>query len=115
MSLKLIMIITILLIASFALWGKGRRSKTSEEFQIGVMVKEIDSLLYNYPQPDAFETIAEYGTDSRYYVMIRGWLVQELAGAESLMESTKNREDLHQKHVEKVIFLRKLIRRIDLE
>lgn len=90
-------------------------NRENRAYQIGVMVNEIDSLLYNYTDPKAFEKIAEYGTDSRYYVMIRGWLVQELAGTESLIESTEGREPLHSQHVEKAVFLKKLIRRIDLE
>lgn len=93
----------------------GAVKRESREYKTGVMVSEIDSLLNDYTQPDAFEKIAEYGTDSRYYVMIRGWLVQELSGTESLVESTKGREELQKKHMEKAAFLRKLIRRIDLE
>ncbi|GIU23558.1 hypothetical protein L2719_05260 [Shewanella schlegeliana] len=92
----------------------------SDEYAIGVMVKSLDNAI-KHPSNASLATIAEYGTDSRYYVMIRGWLVQELQGVKSQLAAYNshvqdksydaNRARLQQK----VDFLQHAIRRIDLE
>ena len=51
--------------------------------------------------PRALETIAKHGTDSRYYVMIRGWLVQVKSGVESQLAATKD-PGLKAKHQQRV-------------
>ena len=78
------------------------------------MVIAIDAALKAPEDKKSLETIATYGTDSRHYVMIRGWMVQLLSGSESQLEATREPQ-LKQKHQRKVDFLRKVIRRIDLE
>lgn len=85
-----------------------------EEYQIGLMVKRIDAAIQRPEKPESFETIVMYGTDSRYYVMIRGWLTQELAGVQSQNQASHN-DDQNSKLMQKEIFLTKAIRRIDLE
>ncbi len=86
----------------------------SEEYQIGLMVKKIAAAIQEPEKPESFETIVMYGTDSRYYVMIRGWLVQELSGVESQNLATHNDIE-NSKLMQKELFLSKAIRRIDLE
>ena len=88
--------------------------KASEEYQIGVMVKAISAALKAPEHPESLQTIVKYGQDSRYYVMIRGWLMQELRGVESQHQATRNEVD-KAKFKPKLSLLQKAIRRIDLE
>ncbi|WP_428617375.1 hypothetical protein, partial [Shewanella sp.] len=54
----------------------------TEQQELGVMVQALQQAIAT-PSAEHLEVIARYGTDSRYYVMIRGWLVQQLSGLES--------------------------------
>ena len=86
----------------------------AEEYQIGVMVKRIAEAIDAPGKPESLQAIASFGTDSRYYVMIRGWLIQELRGVESQILPAQ--EDATKvKLRQKADFLEKSIRRIDLE
>ncbi|WP_223292949.1 MULTISPECIES: hypothetical protein [Shewanella] len=99
---------------------------SSQTYQIGVMVEAISIALTKSHEPQSLETISLYGTDSRYYVMIRGWLVQELAGVQSQLDASQQSQsrsisisesdlETKQKFIEQVVFLQQAIRRIDLE
>ena len=89
-------------------------SNNQSEYQIGVMVNAIDKAITD-AQPDSLELIYQYGTDSRYYVMIRGWLVQELTGVQSQLDAHRQQDERRQQLAHKVNFLKQAIRRIDLE
>ncbi|AQS40344.1 hypothetical protein Sps_05275 [Shewanella psychrophila] len=92
--------------------------ESSQTYQIGVMVEAISTALTKPEDPESLTTISQYGTDSRYYVMIRGWLIQELAGVQSQLDATKahdSNSENKQKFIDKVTFLQLAIRRIDLE
>lgn len=93
----------------------------AEARQMGVMVQEIKAILAapaptpaSADEQDALAAIAKYGTDSRHYVMIRGWLREELAGVESQLASVSG-PALQARLTRKAGFLKKAIRRIDLE
>ena len=78
------------------------------------MVKAVAAALDAPEEPASLETIAGYGALTAHYVMIRGWLAQELKGVESQLEAT--RDPAKKSPLEaKASFLRKAIRRIDLE
>lgn len=107
------------LLAPLALQGKEAAPPSpdqakAEALRIGRMVMAVDAALKAPEKPDSLETIARYGTDSRHYVMIRGWLMLELQGVESQWQATREPQ-LKERHHQKVLFLRKAIRRIDLE
>jgi len=96
----------------------------SEEYKIGIMVKALSRAIASPDAPDSLQIITRYGTDSRYYVMIRGWLVQELSGVQSQLDATKDHKTKDHKTKDdsaktalagRVSFLTKAIRRIDLE
>ncbi|QDO82273.1 hypothetical protein FM037_02235 [Shewanella psychropiezotolerans] len=90
----------------------------SQTYRVGVMVEEISDALTKPNDTESLATISQYGTDSRYYVMIRGWLVQELAGVQSQLDASQTNEsnsENKQKFIDKVTFLQRAIRRIDLE
>lgn len=86
----------------------------AEQRRIGTMVIEIDAALKKPADKASLETIARHGTDSRHYVMIRGWLNELLKGTESQLRAARD-PALKQKHQQMADFLRKAIRRIDLE
>ncbi|GIU12462.1 hypothetical protein [Shewanella sp. MBTL60-007] len=86
----------------------------SDEYAIGVMVKSLDNAI-KHPSEKSLTTITSYGTDSRYYVMIRGWLVQELQGANSQLDAYRQDDEIKIRLQRKVDFLKRAIRRIDLE
>lgn len=88
--------------------------ESSEEYQIGIMVKAIDAAIHTPERPGAQEIIVKYGTDSRYYVMIRGWLVQELKGVDSQLLARRG-DSVNSTLQLKADFLGGVIRRIDLE
>ncbi|MDX1756106.1 MAG: hypothetical protein R3175_08620 [Marinobacter sp.] len=92
----------------------GCQTAPTQSQRIGEMVMAIDQALAHPEAPHALETIARYGTDSRHYVMIRGWLVQELRAAESQMAAASD-PVLQHRFSARVQFLRQAIRRIDLE
>lgn len=79
-----------------------------------MMITQIKQALLAPEKEASLQTIAKYGTDTRYYVIIRGWLKEELAGAQSQLEATKE-EKIRISVEKKVKFLKKAIRRIDLE
>jgi hypothetical protein len=80
--------------------------------QIGFMVQSLATAI-DTPSPKSVEIIARYGTDSRYYVMIRGWLVQELIGVESQLAAQG--ENANPRLENKAKHLKISLRRIDLE
>ncbi|GIU13589.1 MULTISPECIES: hypothetical protein [unclassified Shewanella] len=86
----------------------------SEEYNIGVMVKSVDNAIKT-PSKNSLELISHYGTDSRYYVMIRGWLVQELQGVNSQLSAYRSDDEIKSRLQAKSDFLTQAIRRIDLE
>ena len=108
-------LLALLLLATVTLWSPAAEPEDrSEEHQIGTMVLAIQAALKAPEDPKSLETIAKYGTDSRYYVMIRGWLVQVKSGVASQLAATKD-PALKAKHQQRFTFLKKALRRIDLE
>lgn len=110
-------ILTLSLFFASLLEGCGTsevKARDSEEYQLGVMVKAVAAAIKAPENPESLETIARYGTLTAHYVLIRGWLVQELAGVESQLEATRDPEKKRPFEI-RAPFLRKAIRRIDLE
>lgn len=87
--------------------------KNSDTYQIGEMVQSLQVALEVRDEASQ-QAIRLYGTDSRYYSMIRGWLFQELVGVESQLHASKDETRIEelQAHSD---FLKNSIRLIDLE
>lgn len=95
--------------------NKPKLSKTQyEALYIGKMVQELQLAIDSPNDPNSLKTISFYGTDSRYYSMVRGWLFQELVGVESQLHASKTPSSIakFQAHSD---FLKKAIRMVDLE
>tara|TARA_B100000809_G_scaffold265381_1_gene324053 strand:+ start:2130 stop:2483 length:354 start_codon:yes stop_codon:yes gene_type:complete len=85
----------------------------TETLRIGALVQKVDYAIA-HPSNESLENIALAGTDTRHYVMIRGWLVQTLKGIESQHDASAAADRRAQLQV-KIDFLQRAIRRIDLE
>lgn len=107
-------LVLILLLATSSIVFAEETAQASKERRIGAMVIAIDSALKAPEDKKSLEIIVSYGTDSRHYVMIRGWMIELLKGSESQLNATRDPE-LKRKHQTKVHFLKKVIRRIDLD
>lgn len=84
-----------------------------EALRVGQLILTIRDIIDNPGLPDAMETIVELGTDSRYYVLVRGWLREQLQADESILDATKHNAPTN--IIERVAFLNQAIRFIDLE
>ncbi len=109
---QLLRIYIILLVSALAC--QAAETREEEAMRIGSMVQEIQLALKKPNDKAALETIVKYGTDSRYYVMIRGWLHELLKGTQSQLETAKKSES-QKKFQQRKSFLKQAIRRIDLE
>lgn len=105
------------LLAAFCLdvsIGTAGENAAAEKQRIGAMVLEIQAALETPGDPKSLETIVNYGHDTRYYVMIRGWMVELRSGVHSQLDATQDPE-LKKKHRKAHSFLEQVIRGLDLE
>lgn len=86
----------------------------SETLLLGEMVEKLQVAIKSPPTEEAMETIVFYGTDSRYYTMVRGWLTQEQLGLASQL-SVSQPEKLRVQLQARADFLTRAIRAVDLE
>ena len=105
-----VLLLSVLLSAAM----QANAQQQTEEYTIGVMIKALDSAI-KQPSTESLNIIQQYGTDSRYYVMIRGWLVQELQGVNSQLAAYRSDDETKARLQAKHDFLSQAIRRIDLE
>lgn len=108
--MKATLILLLALVSSIAHATEHEEQSTQQ--QIGAMVQSL-AVAIDSPSAKSVEVIANYGTDSRYYVMIRGWLVQELAGVESQLAAQGAQAE--SQLIVKAKHLHTALRRIDLE
>jgi len=80
---------------------------------LGHRVLAIAAAIRNPDAPDAMGAVLELGLDSRYYVMVRGWLVMQLRGDLSISQARNG--DVSPQIAARIAFLEKAIRSIDLE
>ena len=114
----LVLLLSILLVPALLAGPKALKTvddyRNSEEFQIGKMIKQIQVALNAPERPGSLKTIVKYGQDTRYYVMIRGWLSEELRNIESQIPGVRDPKR-KQKFLAKQKLLKSAIRGIDLE
>lgn len=85
----------------------------SKALLVGKQILAISAILEDPNTPNALNTVVELGTDSRYYVLCRGWLNEMLRLDQSILDA--RREDPSPKISNRVDFLKEAIRAIDLE
>ncbi len=80
---------------------------------LGRKVLAVQAAIAEPTAPGAADAIKVLGLDSRYYVMVRGWLSMQLAGDRSIANA---RGDATPQHIQvRIHFLEQAIRAIDLE
>jgi hypothetical protein len=89
------------------------KTETSPYLHAGKMVAEVGLSIDSVERPGALDSIVRYGTDTRYYTLVRGWLVQELAGVNSQLQVEQSEKKIALQ--KRKSFLERAIRRIDLE
>lgn len=93
--------------------GSVNNDDDSKALLVGKQILAISAILEDPNTPNALSTVVELGTDSRYYVLCRGWLNEMLRLHQSILDA--RRDDPSPKISSRVDFLKKAIRAIDLE
>lgn len=84
-----------------------------EATQLGLQVLALKAAMDNPNAPGAMQAVTNLGLDSRYYVMVRGWLSQQLHGDRSIADASGGK--VSPEIVRRIDFLERAIRAIDLE
>ena len=87
--------------------------RDEEALRLGRNVLAVRAAIQNPGAPDALQAIVELGSDSRYYVMVRGWLSLQRQGDLSILDASGS--EANPEIQARVEFLEKAIRAIDLE
>jgi len=84
-----------------------------EALALGRKVLAVKEAIQNPTAPGALDAILALGLDSRYYLMVRGWLSMQLQGDQSIIAVSKaqSRPEI----TARITFLQQAIRAIDLE
>lgn len=110
----MIRLMTILLLPLLTVVGvEPPSSGDAEALALGRQILAVQRALGDPDKPESLKAVMALGTDSRHYVMVRGWLVQLLAGDESIAEAAGGKPA--EAVAARIRFLRKAIRAIDLE
>ena len=80
---------------------------------LGHRVLAIAAAMREPQGPQAMEPVLELGLDSRYYLMVRGWLVMQLSADRSIEQARGG--DPSPEVAARIRFLEDAIRAIDLE
>jgi hypothetical protein len=84
-----------------------------EATQLGQQVLALRAALHNPDAPDAMRAVTSLGLDSRHYVMVWGWLSQQLQGDRSIADAASGKVSPELER--RIDFLERAIRAIDLE
>ena len=113
---SLAILLTLLNALPIIAWagGNGAAGQCDEAAQrLGEQVMAVNAAIRNPDSPNAMGAIVELGTDSRYYTMVRGWLMLAAQGDQSILDASEpgSRPAIE----ERLAFLRRAMRAIDLE
>ena len=81
--------------------------------ELGRKVLAVRQAIQTPGSANAMQAVTDLGHDQRYYVMLRGWLGYQLEGDRSILAAAGGQTP--QEVRERIIFLEKAIRAIDLE
>ena len=105
----------LMLLASISWAGGGSDAPgcDREATRLGQQVIAVNAAIRDPNSADAMTAITELGTDSRYYTMVRGWLMLAVQGDQSIVDASEpgTRPDIEAR----IRFLQQAIRAIDLE
>lgn len=89
-------------------------SQQEEAEQLGYRILAVQHALDNPSAPTAMTSIMELGTDSRYYSLTRGWLLEQLRGDLSIRDAS-SAQRTPELILQRIELLETAIRAIDLE
>ena len=101
----------LLFVVMACVCGRVAAMTDDEALELGYRVAAVKEALQDPAVPGAMQAITALGHDQRYYVMVRGWLMYQLQGDRSLLESNPDQPELRLR----VDFMERAIRAIDLE
>lgn len=81
--------------------------------ELGRKVLAVRQAIQTPGEANAMQAITDLGHDQRYYVMVRGWLTFQLEGDRSILAAAGEQTPPGVR--ERIRFLEKAIRAIDLE
>ncbi len=111
---RLILVVVPWATAQIALGGDAAATADdTEALRLGRQVLAVQAALADPDAPGAMQTILTVGNDTRYHVMIRGWLAQQRRADQAILDASGNAapEAIRRR----VKFLDRAIRAIDLE
>ena len=97
--------------------NEGLSEQQKEALALGLKVIEVKAALEKPEMEGSIDVIKSLGQDSRYYVMVRGWIRQHIEMTESYQGTSTYRESKkRKKEVDgRITALKKMLRAIDLE
>lgn len=101
----------LLFVVLASLCGRVAAMTDVEAMELGYRVAAVKAALQDPSAPGSMQAITTLGHDQRYYVMVRGWLMYQLQGDRSLLESNPDQPELRLR----VDIMERAIRAIDLE
>ncbi len=98
----------------------GNTTLTKEDkhaLELGRKIVRIKAALQIPEQQASVDAVTELGLDSRYYVMVRGWILQHINMTQSYLGTTTYKESEQRKSEidDRIASLQKMLRAIDLE
>ena len=81
--------------------------------ELGYKIAAVNEALQHPSAPGALQAITNLGHDQRYYVMVRGWLMYQLQGDMSLLQTTQATQQPAIRA--RIDFIQQAIRALDLE
>jgi hypothetical protein len=103
----------ILMSIAAALVYSSELSALESDCDLGEKVRAVREAIADPSTDNALSTVTELGQDSRYYVMVRGWLSMQLEGDMSIVRAQGG--SLTPQLATRIDFVRTAIRAIDLE
>ncbi len=105
--------VAVVFVVSLGTQAAESSGQIDEATRIGQQVLAIKAALDNPGTPDAMQAVMDLGTDSRYYVMVRGWLSLQLKGDRNIANASQG--EVSPEIERRIEFLEQAIRAIDLE
>ena len=87
--------------------------RDEEALELGRKVLAIQAAIENPEARDAMGAITDLGLDARHYMMVRGWLSEQLRADRSVRDAYQGQAPARIE--ERIEFLQRAIRAIDLE
>ena len=113
--MKRLLVVPILLLA-FHLFA-APPAEDAQALEVGRKVLRLNKALRASDDKELLAAVRDLGLDSRYYVMTRGWLTQELSSAKSYRDTSTYKNDAKRKNEidARIDLITRCLRAIDLE